>query len=156
KDLAPVMLIGTSPMALVAHVSQPYRDFRDVIAQAKKEPKSVAFGSIGTGSLGHLAMAQVGDLVGVQFTHVPYKGGGPLMTDAIGNLVPLAIRSVFVVTPHGKAGKHKALAVASTKATAQLPGAAPMADQGVPGFAALAWWGVFASGGSPKEFVERI
>src|SRR6185312_16383987 len=87
KDLAPVMLIGTSPMAIVAHPSQPYRDFRDVLAAAKKEP--VAFGSIGTGSLGHLAMAQVAETQHVQFTHIPYRGGGPLMTDAVGGQVPV-------------------------------------------------------------------
>src|SRR5258706_2960533 len=156
KDLAPVMLIGTSPMALVAHVSQPYKDFRDVLAQAKKERGSVAFGSIGTGSLGHLAMTQIGNMQGVELTHVPYKGGGPLMTDALGNQVPLAIGTVFLVTPHVKAGKLKALGVTSLKATPQLPGAAPFADQGVPGFSALAWWGVIAPANTPPAIVKRM
>ena len=156
KDLAPVMLIGTSPMALVAHVSQPFKDFRDVLAQAKKQPGSVAYGSIGTGSLGHLAMTQVANLQGVEFTHVPYKGGGPLMIDAVGGQVPLAIGSVFVVTPHVKAGKVKALAVTSPKPAPQLPGAAPMADQGVAGFAAVAWWGVIAPAGTPPAIVKRM
>jgi tripartite-type tricarboxylate transporter receptor subunit TctC len=156
KDLAPVMLIGTSPMALVAHVSQPYKDFRDVLAAAKQKPGSVAFGSIGTGSLGHLAMTEVGNRTGVEFTHVPYKGGGPLMNDAIGNQVPLAIGTVFLVTPHVKAGRVKALAVTSSKATPQLPGAQPMAEQGVPGFSALAWWGVIAPAGTPQPLVRRM
>jgi tripartite-type tricarboxylate transporter receptor subunit TctC len=156
KDLAPVMLIGTSPMALVANVAQPYKDFRDVAAQAKKQPGSVAFGSIGTGSLGHLAMTQVGNQLGVEFTHVPYKGGGPLMTDAVGNQVPLAIGTVFLVTPHVKGGKLKALAVTSSKPTPQLPGAAPIADQGVPGFSALAWWGVIAPASTPPALVKRM
>src|SRR5260221_12890170 len=84
KDLAPVMLVGTSPMAIVAHVGQPYKDFRDVIAAAKTKSGSVAIGSIGTGSLGHLAIAQIGKLSQVEFIHIPYRGGGPLMTDAIG------------------------------------------------------------------------
>src|SRR5260221_7463408 len=83
KDLAPVMLVGTSPMAIVAHVGQPYKDFRDVIAAAKTKSGSVAIGSIGTGSLGHLAIAQIGKLSQVEFIHIPYRGGGPLMTDAI-------------------------------------------------------------------------
>ena len=156
KDLAPVMLIGTSPMALVAHVAQPYKDFRDVLAAARKEPRSVAFGSTGTGTLGHLAMAQIGNLQGVEFTHVPYKGGGPLMIDAIGGQVPLAIGTVFLMTPHVKAGKVRALGVTSLKATPQLPGAAPIADQGVPGFAALAWWGVVAPAATPPAIVKRL
>jgi len=154
KDLAPVMLIGTSPMAIVAHPSQPYRDFRDVLAAAKKEP--VAFGSIGTGSLGHLAMAQVAETQHVQFTHIPYRGGGPLMTDAVGGQVPVAIGTVFLVNPHVRGGKLKALAVTSLKPSPQMPGVAPVADQGVPGFSALSWWGVIAPGGTPPAIVRRM
>jgi tripartite-type tricarboxylate transporter receptor subunit TctC len=154
KDITSVMLIGTSPMAIVTHAAQPYKDFRDVLAAAKKE--SIPFGSIGTGSLGHLAMAQVAGTAHVQFTHVPYKGGGPLMTDAIGGQVPLAIGTVFLVNPHVKGGKVRALAVTSAKPSPQLPGVATVADQGVPGFAALAWWGVIAPGGMPQPLVRRI
>lgn len=154
KDLSPIMLVGTSPMAIVAHTGQPYKDFRDVLAAAKKEP--VAFGSIGTGSLGHLAMTQVANTAHVQFTHIPYKGGGPLMTDAVGNQVPLAIGTVFLVTPHVKGGKLKALAVTSAKPSAALPGVATVAEQGVPGFSALAWWGVIAPGNMPPALSRRI
>ena len=156
KDLASVMLVGTSPMAIVAHVSQPYKDFRDVIAAVRKTPGSVAYGSIGTGSLGHLAMAQIGNLQKLDFTHVPYRGGGPLMTDAIGGQVPLAIGTVFLVNPHVKGGKVKALAVTSAKASPQMPGVATVADQGVPGFAALAWWGVIAPANTPPAIVKRM
>jgi tripartite-type tricarboxylate transporter receptor subunit TctC len=154
KDLASVMLIGTSPMAIVAHTSQPYKDFRDVLAAAKKEP--VAFGSIGTGSLGHLAMTQVANAQGIQFTHIPYKGGGPLMTDAIGGQVPLAIGTVFLANPHVKGGKVRALAVTSENPSPQMPGVATVAEQGVPGFSALAWWGVIAPAGTPPALVHRI
>ena len=154
KDLAPVMLIGTSPMAIVAHASQPYKDFREVLTAAKKQP--VAFGSIGTGSLGHLAMTQVANMQGVQFTHIPYKGGGPLMTDAIGGQVPLAIGTVFLVNPHVKGGKVRALAVTSAKPSPELPGVATVAEQGVPGFSALAWWGVIAPAKTPRAVVQKI
>jgi tripartite-type tricarboxylate transporter receptor subunit TctC len=156
KDLAPVMLVGTSPMAIVAHTGQPYRDFRDVLAAAKAKPGSVAIGSIGTGSLGHLAIAQIANLQHTEFTHVPYRGGGPLMTDAIGGQVPLAIGTVFLVNPHVKGGKLKALAVTSAKPSPQMPGVATVADQGVPGFAALAWWGVIAPAGTPQPIVKRM
>lgn len=155
KDLAPVMLVGTSPMAIVAHTSQPYGDFRDVIAAAKAK-RNVAYGSIGTGSLGHLAMAQIANQLGVEFTHVPYKGGGPLMNDAIAGQVPLAIGTVFLVTPHVKSGRVKALAVTGSKPDPQLPGAQPLSAQGVPGFEALAWWGVFAPAGTPQPIVKRM
>ena len=154
KDLAPVMLIGTAPMALVAHVSQPYKDFRDVLAAAKSQP--IPYGSTGAGTLGHLAMTQVAVSQGVQFTHVPYKGGGPLMTDTIGGQVPLAIGSVFLMNPHVKAGRVRALAVTSAKPSPQMPGVATMAEQGVPGFSALAWWGVIAPAGTPQPLVRRM
>ncbi|MCM2326375.1 MAG: tripartite tricarboxylate transporter substrate binding protein [Lysobacter sp.] len=156
KDLAPVMLVGTSPMAIVAHAGQPYKDFRDVLAAAKAKPGAVSFGSIGTGSLGHLAMAQAGNQLGLEFNHIPYKGGGPLMIDAVGGQVPLAIGTVFLVNPHVKGGKVKALGVTSAKASPQMPGVAPIADQGVPGFSALAWWGVIAPAGTPAPIVKRM
>ena len=155
KDLAPVMLVGTSPMALVAHVSQPYKDFRDVLAAARAG-KPINFGSIGTGSLGHLAMTQIANQQKVEFTHIPYRGGGPLMTDAIGGQVPLAIGTVFLVNPHVKGGKVKALGVTSAKPSPQMPGVLPIADQGVPGFSALAWWGVIAPANTPPAIVRRM
>ena len=156
KDLASVMLIGTSPMAIVAHAGQPYKDFRDLLAAAKAKPGSVAFGSIGSGSLGHLAMTQVGNLLNLDMTHVPYKGGGPLMTDAVGGQVPVAIGTVFLVNPHVKGGKLKALAVTSAKPSPQMPGVGTVADQGVPGFAALSWWGVIAPAKTPPAIVRRM
>lgn len=156
RDLAPVMLIGTSPMAIVAHAGQPYRDFRDVVAAAKAKPGSVSYGSIGTGSLGHLAMAQLAQQLGIEMTHVPYRGGGPLMNDAVAGQVPLAIGTVFLVSPHVKGGKVKALAVTSSKPDASLAGVAPLVDQGAPGFEALAWWGIFAPAGTPQPVVQRM
>jgi tripartite-type tricarboxylate transporter receptor subunit TctC len=155
-DLAPVMLIGTSPMAIVAHVAQPYTDFRDVIAAAKAKRGSIAYGSIGSGSLGHLAMAQVANQLGIELTHVPYKGGGPLMNDAIANQVPLAIGTVFLVTPHVKSGRVRALGVTGSQPDPQLPGAQPLAAQGVANFEALAWWGIFAPAATPMAIVQRM
>src|SRR5437762_10019646 len=106
RDLTPVMLVGKGGMALVTHPDQPYKSFRDVVAAAKTKPGSVSFGTIGAGSLGHLAMAQLGNQLGVEFNHIPYRGGGPLMNDAIGNQVPLAIGSVFLVSPYVTSGRN--------------------------------------------------
>ena len=115
RDLTPVMLVGTGAMALVTPVSQPYKSFRDVVAAAKAKPGSLSYGTIGAGSLGHLTMTQLGNLLGVEFNHIPYRGGGPLMNDAIGNQVPLAIGSVFLVNPHIASGRLRAIAVTSAK-----------------------------------------
>jgi len=156
KDLAPVMLVGTSPMAIVTQAAQPYKDFRDVLAAARAKPGSVAIGSIGTRSLGHLAIAQIAKAQHVELTHVPYRGGGPLMTDALGGQVPLAIGSVFLVNPHVKGGKLKALAVTSPKPSPQMPGVKTVAEQGVPGFAAISWWGIIAPAKTPQPVIERM
>ena len=156
KDLAPVMLLSTSPMAFVAHAGQPYKDFRDVLAAAKKKPRAVSYGSIGSGSLGHLAMAQIGNMLSIEFNHIPYRGGGPLMIDAVAGQVPTAIATVFVTNPHVQGGKVKALGVTSTKPTPQMPGVMPVADQGVPNFSALAWWGIIAPGKTPAPIINRM
>ena len=156
KDLTPLMLIGTGGMALVTNVAQPYKSFRDVVAAAKAKPGSVAYGTIGAGSIGHLTMTQLGNQLGVEFNHIPYRGGGPLMNDAIGNQVPLAIGSVFLVSPHVASGRVRAIAVTSAKPDPILPGVEPIAAQGVPGFEAYTWWGVFAPANMPAPLAQRI
>jgi len=156
KDLTPLMLVGTGAMALVTHVDQPYKSFKDVVAAAKAKPGSVSYGTIGAGSIGHLTMAQLGNQLGVEFNHIPYRGGGPLMNDAIGNQVPLAIGSVFLVNPHVKSGRLRAIAVTSATPDPSLPGVEPIANQGVPRFAAYTWWGVFGPGNLPPALAKRI
>ena len=156
KDLTPLMLVGTGAMALVTHVDQPFKSFNDVVAAAKAKPGSVSYGTIGAGSLGHLAMAQLGNQLGVSFNHIPYRGGGPLMNDAIGNQVPLAIGSVFLVSPYVANGRLRAIAVTSAKPDPKLPGVATIASQGVPGFEAYAWWGVFGPANMPAALAKRV
>ena len=156
RDLMPVMLVGKGGMALVTHPDQPYKSFRDVVAAAKAKPGSVSYGTIGAGSLGHLAMAQLGNQLAVQFNHVPYRGGGPLMNDAIGNQVPLAIGSVFLVSPYVTSGRLRAIAVTSAKPDPNLPGVEPIAKQGAPGFEAYTWWGVFAPAKLPPALVKGV
>ena len=155
KDIGSVMLIGTAPMVIVAHPGVPVSDFRGVIAKARQK-ENLPIGSIGSGSLGHLAVAQIGNLQGVEFNHIPYKGGGPLMIDAIGGQVPLAIGSMFLTSPHVKAGKVKALAVTSAQRSSQMPDVATVAEQGVPGFSALAWWGFIAPATTPPALVKTM
>lgn len=156
RDLQPLVLVGTGAMAITTHTSQPYNNFKDLLAAAKAKPGFITYGSIGTGSLGHLAMAQIGNDLGLQWTHIPYRGGGPLMADAVAGHVPVAIGSVFLVNPHVKAGRIKALGVTSIKADPQLPGVEPIANQGVKGFDAYAWWGIFGPAKIPQPIVNRM
>ena len=155
RDLTPLMLVGTGAMALVTPVAQPYKSFKDVVAAAKANPGGVSYGTIGAGSLGHLTMSQLGNQLGVEFNHIPYRGGGPLMNDAIGNQVPLAIGSVFLVNPHIASGRLRAIAVTSAKPDPTLPGVETIA-QTVPGFEAYTWWGVFGPANMPAALAKRV
>jgi tripartite-type tricarboxylate transporter receptor subunit TctC len=155
KDLAPVVLVGTSAMVLATNVGSEYKTFAEVVAAAKAK-KNVSYGSIGSGSLGHLAMALLGKSAELDWQHVPYKGGGPLMTDAIAGHVPLSIASVFVTKPHLDNKRMRALAVTTSKRAAELPEVPTVAESGFPGFDAPAWWAVLAPAKTPPEIVRRM
>jgi len=156
KDLVPVMLVGTAPMAIATNASKPYKTFGDVVKAAKAKPDSVTFGSIGNGSLGHLTMILVQQSAGVQLVHVPYKGGGPMTQDALGGQIDLAIGSVAVIAPHVKGGKLRAIAVTGDKRSQSMPDVPALAEQGFKGFSALAWWGIFAPTGTPKPILDKL
>ena len=156
KDLAPVMLISTSPNAIVTNVSKPYKNFGDVIKAAKAKPDTVTYGSIGSGSLGHLTLTLVQQTGGFRIVHVPYKGGGPMTVDVLGGQVDLAIGTVALLTPHVKGGKLRAIAVTGDKRSGAMPDVPALAEQGFPGFSALAWWGVFAPAGIPGPVLEKF
>jgi tripartite-type tricarboxylate transporter receptor subunit TctC len=156
KDLAPIMLIGTSPMVITAHPASEYKSFADVIAAARKKDGAVAYGTIGSGSLAHLAMSQIANERKVTMTHVPYKGGGPLTTDAIAGHVQVAIASIALLSPHIAAGALHPLAVTSPKRYAQLPDTPTVSELGVAGIDAQAWWGMLAPAKTPTEIISRM
>lgn len=156
KDLAPVMLIGTAPMAFVTNASKPYKSFGDVVKAAKAKPDSVTCGSIGSGSLGHLTITLLQQAGGFKIVHVPYKGGGPMSVDALGGQVELAIGTVALLAPQVRGGKLRAIAVTGDKRSHAMPDVPTLAEQGFPGFSALAWWGVFAPAGTPKPIVDKF
>ena len=155
-DLAPVMLVGTAPMAIVTNVAKPYRNFGEVIQAAKAKPEALSIGSVGNGSLGHLAMILVQQAGGFKITHVPYKGGGPMMQDAIGGQIDLGIASVAALSANVKGGKLRALAVTGDKRSHVMPDVPTLAEQGFPGFSASAWWGIFAPAGTPKPILDKF
>jgi tripartite-type tricarboxylate transporter receptor subunit TctC len=155
KDLAPVSLIGTSPMVLATHVGSEYKTFADVVAAAKAK-KNVSYGSIGSGSLGHVAMVLLGRNGGLDWQHIPYKGGGPLMNDAVAGHVPLSIGSVFVTKPHIDSKRMRPLVVTTSKRAPDLPDVPTVAESGFPGFEAPAWWAILAPAKTPPEIIKRM
>lgn len=155
KDLAPIVLVGTSPMVLATFAGSEYKTFADVVAAAKAK-KNVSYGSIGSGSLGHVAMTLLGKNGGIEWTHIPYKGGGPLMNDAVAGHVPMSIGSVFVTKPHIDSGRMRPLAVTSSKRSPDLPNVPTIAESGYPGFEAPAWWAVLAPAKTPPDILKRM
>jgi tripartite-type tricarboxylate transporter receptor subunit TctC len=156
KDLAPMMLIGKSPMVITAHPTFPYKTFAEVLRLAKAKPGVVTYGTIGSGSLAHLAMTMVSSQAKIEMTHIPYKGGGPLIISAIGGHVPVAIASLALFSPHIQSGKLKAIGITSPKRHPQYPNVATVAEQALPGFDAEAWWGLLAPANTPAPILTRM
>lgn len=155
KDLAPVLIIGTSAMLLATSVNSEYKTMADVVA-AVRARKPVSFGTIGSGSLGHLAMTLVGRSANLEWTHVPYKGGGPLLTDAVAGHVPLSIATVFVTKPQVDNKRLRPLAVTSARRTSLMPDVPTFAESGFAGFEAPAWWAILGPARTPPEIVRRM
>jgi tripartite-type tricarboxylate transporter receptor subunit TctC len=156
KDLDPILLIGTAPNVLATHPSRPYHNLSDVIAAAKAKPGIMSYGTIGAGSLGHLTMVLLGRRAGADLIHVPYRGGGPAIADAIAGHVDLVIGSAALIHPQMRAGTLRPIVQTGAR---RLPGLAdvPTAiESGFEGFESYAWWGVFAPAGTPKPISERF
>ena len=155
KDALPLVLVGTSAMMLTTHASTEYKTFSDVTTAAKAK-KNVSFGTIGNGSLAHLAMTLLAKNGGMEFNHVPFKGGGPLMNDAIAGHIPLSVGTVFLTKPHIDSKRLRPLAVTSAKRVAEFPDVPTIAEMGFPGFEAPAWWALLASSKTPPDIVKRM
>jgi tripartite-type tricarboxylate transporter receptor subunit TctC len=156
KDLAPVMLISRSAMMVAAHPSSGFKSFTEVVAAAKKEPGKFGFASIGSGSLAHLALTQLQNQGSFQLTHVPYKGGGPALQDAVAGHVPLIAGTVFLISPQVDGKNLVPLAVTSAKRITKYPDVKTIAEQGFPCYESVAWWGVFAPAKTPPEIVKAM
>ena len=155
KDIAPVILVGTSPMVLVASKNSGITSFKQ-LTEMSKAGKQFSYGSIGVGSLGHLAMARLAKQAGFDWNHIPYRGGGPLMQDALGGQVQLAIGSEFLVKPHIESGSVIPLVITTAKRAPGLPNVPTVAESGFPGFSAPAWWAVLAPSKTPPAIVDAM
>lgn len=155
KDIAPVVLIGTSPMVLVASKKSGITSFKQLV-DLSKTGKQFSYGSIGIGSLGHLAMARLAKQAGFDWNHIPYRGGGPLMQDALGGQVELAVGSEFLVKPHVDSGGVIPMVITTAKRSPSLPNVPTISESGFPGFSAPAWWAVLAPGKTSPAIVDAM
>jgi tripartite-type tricarboxylate transporter receptor subunit TctC len=156
KDLEPVLLIGTAPNVLATNPDRPFRTFADVIAAAKARPRTITFGSIGSGSLGHLSMVLLAQRAGVQMVHVPYRGGGPLMNDTLAGHVDLAIASAALITPQVAGRRVRGLLQTGPTRSPGLPDIPTVIESGFPDFVSTAWWGCFTARATPRAIIDRF
>src|SRR6267143_5797594 len=155
KDFAPVMIVGTAPMAITTGTMKPYQSFGDVLAAAKAKPDTITMGNVGNGSLAHLTTIVLNQAAGVHLVPVPYKGGGPLSTDTMGGQVELAMASTAAQAQHVKTGKMRALVLTGDKRSPTMPEVPTLKEQGID-VSAHAWWGVLAPARTPRSIIDKL
>ena len=155
--LAPASLVGTTPSALVVHPGIPARSVQELISVAKaRAAKPLSYASSGNGTTLHLGGELFRLMAGVQLLHVPYKGNAPALNDVIGGQVDMMFSALPPMLPLARSGKLRILGVGSTERHRSAPDIPTVAEQGLPGYEMGTWYGVFATGGSPADAVERI
>jgi tripartite-type tricarboxylate transporter receptor subunit TctC len=154
-DFEPVTLVATFPLVFIAPATTN-QSLKELIEAARAKPDSVSYGSIGSGSPQHLAAELLSSMAKARFLHIPYKGSGPLVQDAVGGHVNMAVSSVPPAVPLVRAGKLRALAVTSSARSEALPDVPTMAELGFSGYEFNTWVGVAVPKGTPKEIVERL
>ncbi|MBI2226420.1 MAG: tripartite tricarboxylate transporter substrate binding protein, partial [Betaproteobacteria bacterium] len=156
RDLVPVTPLAATPMVLVVHPSMPVRTAKDLVALARARPGQINYGSAGAGSGAHMAAELFRYLTKADIVHVPYKGVAPAMADVIGGQVQVLFTTLPSATAFIKAGRLKALGVASPQRASSMPELATMAESGVPGYEMEYWYGFFAPAATPKDILARI
>ena len=154
NDIQPIALIGEVALAVTLHPSMPFRTVNELITYAKANPGRLNYGSAGTGTVMHLAGELFKLEAKVDLTHIPYKGGGPVMTALIGGEIQLCICSTVPSIPHVKAGRLRAIAVTTSKRSMLLPDL-PTVSETVPGYEVIHWYGMWGPKGLPREIVAR-
>ncbi len=156
KAFTPVTLLAVSPFILVAHPGVEAKTVAELVALAKSEPGRLTFASAGNGTVPHLAGELFKLRTGVNLTHVPYKGGGPAITDLVGGQTHLMFATPIEVMPQVQAGRLKVLATTAPKRLAALPDVPTIEESGYPNFEVFAWFGVLAPAGTPTAIVDKL
>ena len=157
RDIAPVASVIASPVLLLGTSALAAKDFKELVAAAKARPGALRWATSGPASLGHIVLEQVKAGAGVDITHIPYKGGGQQINDALGGQFEvLSVNAGPAVLGHLKAGKLKALAVGSPARLEQLPQVPTLAELGLPAANLASVFGLFAPAGTPAAAIERL
>jgi tripartite-type tricarboxylate transporter receptor subunit TctC len=156
KDFAPIGLVASMPVALIAHPSFPAKSVAEFIALAKKEPGKLNVGTSALGTGGYMTAEHFKSGAGVDVAIIPYKGTAPLMTDLLGGHVPVAFGVLPPALGNIQAGKLRAIAVTSAKRFSPLPDVPTFDESGMPGFEAVLHYGLLAPAGTPKDIVDKL
>ena len=157
RDFVPVSLLVSVPQLIAANPNAPAATLQELIAAAKKQPGKYAFGSVGNGTPAHMAGELLKLRTGIDIVHVPYKGGGPAVTDAIAGQIPFLIVSTPAALPYVRSGRLRPLAVTTLKRTAAAPEIPTVAEQlEMPDYEVDSWYGVFAPARTPPAIVARM
>ena len=156
KDFESVGLVASLPQILVANPQVPANTIAELVALAKAKPDSLSYASVGSGSPGHLAGELFKLRTGTQMTHIPYRGGGPAVTDVMGGQVPLLWVSIPAAAQFVKAGKLKPLGVSTLRRSAAFPDVPTMQEAGIADFEVDSWYAMFVPARTPKPVIERL
>ncbi|VCU70942.1 Tripartite tricarboxylate transporter family receptor [Pigmentiphaga humi] len=157
KDLAPVSLLSTVPTVLVVNPALPVGSAKDLVAMAKAKPGALNYGSAGYGSDNHLNAAMFNAAAGIEAQHVPYKGGGAVMTDLVGGQISYVFAVLPTALPFVSSGRLKALGVSGPERSGALPDVPTVAEAaGLPGFAVQGWVGIFAPRDTPRPVIDKL
>jgi tripartite-type tricarboxylate transporter receptor subunit TctC len=156
RDFEPIILMATVPNILIVHPSVPANSVKELIALAKAKPDALTYASQGVGSSGHITGEQFKQIAGINVLHVPYKGAAPATQDLLGGQVTMLFDVVPFALANVKAGKVRALGVATSERVSVLPEVPTMAEAGVPGVEGGAWFALYAPAGTPKSVIDFI
>jgi tripartite-type tricarboxylate transporter receptor subunit TctC len=156
KELAPVSLVAAPPYIVVVHPSVQARTAGELIDLAKRNPGKLTYGSSGVGSASHLSGALFAQLSGIDLLHVPYRGTGPATTDLLGGRIDIMFSPALTATPHIAAGTLRVLGVTSAARSALFPDFPTIAENGLPNYSSVGWFGLFAPAATPAELVAKI
>ena len=156
KDFAPVTKLGDATLILVAHPSVPAKNLAEFIAHAKARAGPFAYGTSGTGGTPHLAGELLKLRTGIALEHVPYKGGGQAITDAVGGQIPLVFTAIATAQQYVRTGRLIGLGVPGAMRSAALPDVPTFAESGLPGFDVSSWTGIFAPAGTPRPVIDKL
>lgn len=156
KDFEPVGLVASLPQLLAVNPQVPYNNVAELLAAAKAKPGELSYASVGVGSPGHLAGELLNLRAGVKTQHVPYRGGGPAVTDVMAGQVPLLWVSIPAAAQFVKTGKLKALAVSTVKRSAAFPDVPTVQEAGVADFEVDSWYAMFVPAKTPKPIIDKL